>query len=86
MQIFKSSDEIVITDNFGSLMFDRVKFTLPLNIYFIEDNINYMLYNSQSATANLMRNKMAGFRPNSEIIGKFRKLKKFDGHFVDRQK
>ena len=29
---------------------------------------------------------MAGFRPNSEIIGKFRKLKKFYGHFVKRQK
>ena len=30
--------------------------------------------------------EMAGFRANSEIIGKFRKLKKFDGHFVKRQK
>ena len=29
---------------------------------------------------------LAGFRPNSEIIGKFRKLKKFYGHFVKRQK
>ena len=29
---------------------------------------------------------VAGFRPNSEIIGKFRKLKKFYGHFVKRQK
>ena len=29
---------------------------------------------------------MAGFRPNSEIIGKFRKLKKLYGHFVKRQK
>ena len=29
---------------------------------------------------------MAGFRPNSEIIGKFRKLKKNNGHFVKRQK
>ena len=29
---------------------------------------------------------MAGFRPNSEIIGKFRKLKKFYGNFVKRQK
>ena len=27
---------------------------------------------------------MAGFRPNSEIIGKFRTLKKFYGHFVKR--
>jgi len=25
---------------------------------------------------------LAGFRPNSEIIGKFRKLKKIYGHFV----
>ena len=30
--------------------------------------------------------KLAGFRPNSEIIGKFRKLKKFYDHFVKRQK
>ena len=29
---------------------------------------------------------LAGFRPNSEIIGKFRKLKKFYDHFVKRQK
>ena len=29
---------------------------------------------------------LAGFRPNSEIIGKFRKLKKLYGHFVKRQK
>ena len=29
---------------------------------------------------------MAGFRPNSEIIVKFRKLKKFYGHFIKRQK
>ena len=29
---------------------------------------------------------MAGFSVNSEIIGKFRKLKKFYGHFVKRQK
>ena len=29
---------------------------------------------------------MAGFRPNSKIIEKFRKLKKFYGHFVERQK
>ena len=29
--------------------------------------------------------KLAGFRPNSGIIGKFRKLKKFYGHFVERQ-
>ena len=31
-------------------------------------------------------NAMAGFRPNSEIIGKFRKLEKFYDHFVKRQK
>ena len=31
-------------------------------------------------------NRLAGFRPNSEIIGKFRKLKKFYDHFVKRQK
>ena len=30
--------------------------------------------------------KMAGFRANSEIIGKFRKLKKFYDHFVKREK
>ena len=30
--------------------------------------------------------KLAGFRPFSEIIGKFRKLKTFYGHFVKRQK
>ena len=29
---------------------------------------------------------LAGFRPNSAIIGKFRKLKKFYDHFVKRQK
>ena len=29
---------------------------------------------------------MAGFRPNSEIIGKFRKMGKFYGHFVKLQK
>ena len=29
---------------------------------------------------------MAGFRPNSEVIGKFRKLEKFYDHFVKRQK
>ena len=29
---------------------------------------------------------LAGFRPNSEIIGKFRKLEKLYGHFVKRQK
>ena len=29
---------------------------------------------------------LAGFRANSEIIGKFRKLKKFYCHFVKRQK
>ena len=34
----------------------------------------------------LLLAKMAGFRANSEIIGKFRKLKKFYGHFVKRQK
>ena len=34
----------------------------------------------------LLENKLAGFRANSEIIGKFRKLKKFYGHFVKRQK
>ena len=28
---------------------------------------------------------VAGFRANSEIIGKFRKLKKFYSHFVERQ-
>ena len=28
----------------------------------------------------------AGFRPKYEIIGKFRTLKKFHGHFVKRQK
>ena len=27
---------------------------------------------------------LAGFRANSEIIGKFRRLKKFYGHFVKR--
>ena len=31
-------------------------------------------------------NTLAGFRANSEIIGKFRKLKKLYGHFVERQK
>ena len=31
-------------------------------------------------------NIMAGFRPNSEIIGKFRKLKKFYDNFVQREK
>ena len=30
--------------------------------------------------------KLAGFRAYSEIIGKFRKLKKFYDHFVKRQK
>ena len=30
--------------------------------------------------------ELAGFRPNSEIIGKFQKLKKLYGHFVKRQK
>ena len=29
---------------------------------------------------------LAGFRPNSEIIGKFRKMGKFYGHFVKDQK
>ena len=29
---------------------------------------------------------MAGFRPNSEIIGKIRKMGKFYGHFVKRKK
>ena len=29
---------------------------------------------------------MAGFRPNSEIIGKIRKMEKFYGHFVKLQK
>ena len=29
---------------------------------------------------------LAGFRPNSEIMQKFRKLQKFDGHFVKLQK
>ena len=29
---------------------------------------------------------MAGFRANSEIIGKCRKLKEFYAHFVKRQK
>ena len=29
---------------------------------------------------------LAGFRANSEIIGKFRKLKKFYDHFVKREK
>ena len=33
----------------------------------------------------LVENAMAGFRANSEIIGKFRKLKKFYNHFVKRQ-
>jgi len=33
-----------------------------------------------------MDQTMAGFRANSEIIGKFRKLKKFYDHFVKRQK
>ena len=28
------------------------------------------------------RKRMAKFRPNSEIIGKFQKLKKFYSHFV----
>ena len=28
---------------------------------------------------------LAGFGPNSEIIGKFRKLKKKYGHFVKRR-
>ena len=31
-------------------------------------------------------NILAGFRPNSEIIGKFRKMGKFYGHFVMLQK
>ena len=29
---------------------------------------------------------MAGFRPNSEIIGNFRKIENFYGHFIKRQK
>ena len=29
---------------------------------------------------------VAGFRPNSEIIGKFRKMKKFYDHFVQLEK
>ena len=29
---------------------------------------------------------MAGFRPNSEIIGKFRKMEKFYDHFITHQK
>ena len=31
-------------------------------------------------------NEMAEFRPNSEIIGKIRKMEKFYGHFVKLQK
>ena len=30
--------------------------------------------------------EMAGFRPNSEIIGNFRKIENFYGHFIKRQK
>ena len=30
--------------------------------------------------------EMAGFRPNSEIIGKVRKMEKFYGHFVQLEK
>ena len=44
------------------------------------------LANSQIKEVSLNQSAMAGFRPNSEIIGKFRKLKKFYGHFVKRQK
>ena len=29
---------------------------------------------------------MAGFKPNSEIIGNFRKIENFYGHLIQRQK
>ena len=29
---------------------------------------------------------LAGFRPNSEIIGNFRKIENFYGHFIKRKK
>ena len=30
--------------------------------------------------------RLAGFRPNSEIIGNFRKMENSYGHFIKRQK
>ena len=34
----------------------------------------------------LEKGTMAGFRPNSKIIGNFRKIENFYGHFIKRQK
>ena len=46
----------------------------------------YFRCNSLGFSSKYTSRVLAGFRPNSEIIGKFRKLKKFYGHFVKRQK
>ena len=46
----------------------------------------WILYCQKPESKMYGRKRMAKFRPNSEIIGKFRKLKKFYDHFVKREK
>ena len=86
LKIFEHSTEIIRKWKFQKCSWTYMRPSVTSRDLFT-NSFQYFKKNDPDIAYGCIKNwPLAGFRANSEIIGKFRKLKKFYGHFVKRQK